>query len=179
MLSQQLLLELPSRAGGFSAAEFARTLTSGGITATIGQHHDLAGGDFAAGTAEQALATARLKAGALAGAACRLGAMVGTTDPALLDLYGRWGRHFGTVAQLANDLHDALDTDDKSDLARGKSTLPLLFKRGTAATVGMIDSGALHFTWVVVEIERQSCREIVEQLAARGQDVATLRRLIS
>ena len=127
----------------------------------------------------QALATARQKSGALAGMACRLGALTGTTDPDLLDLYERWGMHFGTAAQLANDLHDATATGRKSDLALGRGTLPLVyFGKREEAGEQVVGSGALHFTWVVLEIERQYCADLLEQLAARQQNVAQLRALL-
>ena len=183
LLGQRLLLGVPQRHGLPTATDLARTLTDGGLAATGGQHRDLADEAFAAGTPDEALATARAKAGALASAVCRLGAMVGTADERLLDLYGRWGMHFGTMAQLANDLHDALDNTTKTDIARQKSTLPLIFNRRVAADTGeapsVAASGALQFTWVVVEIERQACRDIADQLHARGQRVDLLRRLVS
>jgi hypothetical protein len=107
--------------------------------------------------------------------------MVGTADASLLDLYGLWGTHFGTAAQLYNDLNDAAHPDQKSDVDRQKDTMPLVFSRRSASEGGSGDvatSGALHFTWVVLEIERQTCRDLIEQLAARGQDVAGLRELM-
>lgn len=182
LIGQRILLDLPARPPLPDPADFARALALGGLAATGGQHLDLAAEGQGATSADDALAIARRKSGALASTACRLGAMVGTGDPALLDLYSRWGTHFGTAAQLANDLHDAFDAGRKSDVARRKKTLPLAYhERSTAdarVPVTIAASGALHFTWVIVEIERQACREIAEQLAARGQDVAPLRRAV-
>jgi geranylgeranyl pyrophosphate synthase len=182
LLGQRMLLELPPRPGLPSPGDFARVLTTGGVTATTGQHLDLANEGFSAGSSDEVLEIARRKAGALAGAACRLGAMVGTADQELLDLYGSWGTHYGTVAQLANDLHDAVDETDKSDVTRQKSTLPLIFNQGSANetgnTPGVVASGALHFTWVVVEIERQACRDLADELDARGQDTTQFRQLV-
>lgn len=182
LLAPRMLLDLPTRDGLPSPGDFARVLVDGGLTATGGQHLDLTGEGFAAGSPEEALAVARRKAGVLASVACRLGAMVGTTDETLLDLYGRWGMHYGTVAQLANDLHDAVDDAAKSDIARKKSTLPLLFSHRVASETGsnsgVAASGALHFTWVVVEIERQACRDLADELDARGQDTAHFRQFV-
>jgi len=50
----------------------------------------------------------------------------------LLDLYHQWGRHYGTAAQLSNDLHDAENQQSKSDIERHKGTLPLLYARAIA-----------------------------------------------
>ena len=179
LLGQRLLLALPIRHGLLPPVEFARTLIDAGFIATGGQHLDLTTEGFTAVSPDEVLATARRKSGALVSAACRLGAMVGTVDEDLLDLYARWGAHYGTAGQLANDLHDALDTDLKSDVARQKSTLPLLFRKRLAiATEDLSSSGALHFTWVVVEIERQACRELTDELEARGQRIAQLRQFV-
>jgi geranylgeranyl pyrophosphate synthase len=183
LLSQRMLLDVPLRAELPTPIDFARTLTNSGLTATGGQHRDLASVGFATDSPDDVLETARLKAGALASAACRLGAMVGTADEALLELYGRWGAHYGTVAQLANDLHDALDTTEKSDIARRKSTMPLIFGHRAATDTGEAlefpESGALHFTWVVVEMERQACRELADQLESQGQQIVNLRQFVS
>jgi len=182
LLAPRLLLDLPARDGLPHPGDFARVLVDGGLIATGGQHLDLTGEGFAAGSPEEALAIARRKAGALASAACRLGAMVGTADETLLELYGRWGMHYGTVAQLANDLHDAVDDAAKSDVARKKSTLPLLFSHRVTSEIGsnpgVAASGALHFTWVIVEIERQACRDLADELDARGQDTAHFRQFV-
>lgn len=182
LLGQRALLDLPPRADLPAPADFARALTAGILAATGGQHLDLTSPTAITATMDDALAIARRKAGALAGMACRLGAMVGTADVALLDRYGTWGLHYGTAAQLSNDLHDAVEETAKSDLAQQKPTLPLLFRRRAAlahhAVPGVAASGALHFTWVVVEIEREACRSLTEELAARGQDVASLRQIV-
>ncbi len=182
LLGQRTLLELPLREGLPGPADFARVLAAGGLTATGGQQQDLASAGAAVTSTTQALAIAQQKSGALAGTACRLGAMVGTADTTLLDLYARWGTHYGTAAQLGNDLHDALDSTQKSDIERQKGTLPLIFNqhaRGDAAPpTDVAESGALHFTWVVVEIERQACRDLNVELVARGQHISLLQQFV-
>ena len=160
---------------------FVRALAQAGLTASGGQHLDLtAEGREDVSTAD-ALDIARRKAGAMVGVACRLGALLGTGDEEVLALYDAWGCHYGTAAQLANDLRDAENKGQKSDWQRAKGTLPLIYSRNSP-TRGLESpipqslraSGALHFTWVVREIERQACAGVLEQLAARGQAVAPL-----
>jgi competence protein ComQ len=182
-LGQQTLFTLGDDRAAASGAAFARVLTEIGLRATGGQHGDLASEGMAGITPDEALEIAREKSGRLVGGACRLGAMVGAADGALLDLYETWGQHFGLAAQLANDLHDADHDSAKSDQARQKATLPLLYTRrlanlGPSASGALANSGALHFTWVVLEIERQKCVELLGQLAARGQEVGDLRSLL-
>lgn len=169
-----------------------QTLARAGLTATGGQHLDLASEGRDDVSTADALDIARRKAGALVGGACRLGALLGTTDEEVLALYDTWGRHYGTAAQLANDLHDAENESDKSDVHRAKATLPLIYGResqsrvlpsngrdGNLAPQSLQASGALHFTWVALEIECQACAGVLEQLAARGQAVAQLRAISS
>lgn len=169
---------------------FGRTLTRGALAAACGQDRDLAaeGQDL---SAEGALDIARSKAGALGAAACRLGALTGTTDENLLALYEELGRHYGTMGQVSNDLHDAMDgTLAKSDRRRAKGTLPFVFARRTPGDPAawedaerlspqrLHDMGALHFAYVVVETERQSALRLAEALSRRGQCVEPLFELL-
>ena len=192
MLGQRVLSDLA--ADGVPASRvprFARALAEAGALAAGGQHLDLSAEGRADLTPADALDIARRKGGALVAGACQLGALVGTDDEDLLALYAAYGHHYGTAAQLANDLHDAGDLGRKSDLARRKGTLPLIYDRGSATPVrpgGAADEadlveqlrsgGALHFTWVVLEIERQACADVLDQLEARDQAVAWLRTLL-
>lgn len=159
-----------------------QALTAAGLEATQGQYLDLASEGRADLTTDRALDIVRRKAGALVGGACRLGALLHTDAEDVLGLYSAWGRHYGTMAQLSNDLHDAQDTGKKSDFRRGKGTLPLIFTAtgGNHAplTPELVDaSGALHFTWVIFEIERQHGVAVLDQLDQRGYATTQLRAL--
>jgi geranylgeranyl pyrophosphate synthase len=167
----------------------ADALSSAGARATGGQFLDLGLEGRGAASSEAALDIARRKAGSLVAGACRAAALLGTTDQELLARYEEWGLRYGTAAQLANDLHDAQVPDVKSDVERGKASLPLVFisrhvgaSRIDASPESLSDrlalSGALHFTWVVLEIERQACRTVLRELAARDQAVARLARIV-
>src|SRR6185437_6378070 len=98
-----------------------------------------------------------------------------------------FGRHYGIMLQLSTDLHDAQDVDAKSDLRTLKATLPILFymrQRGSLDVGGpqpvdIQESGALHFTWTIVEIQRDRCREIVHELALLGQSTITLQTFLT
>jgi geranylgeranyl diphosphate synthase type I len=182
MLAQSVLLNLTAdNVVSERIVLFAKTLADAGVEATGGQHRDLAAESNTTISYDDALQTARLKAGVLVACACKLGALVATDDPELLALYYDWGIHYGTAAQLSNDLHDVDDQEGKSDIARQKGTLPLLYERASNPTEMMSDprqSGALHFTWVVLEIERQRCAEIADRLADHGQAADNLRTLL-
>lgn len=182
LLAQQTLLALADT--GLAAARvlrLARTLTAAGVEATGGQHGDLAAEADRPISATEAHTIAQQKAGALTAGAAALGALLGTDDPEVVALYRAWGLHFGTLAQIQNDIRDAEAPDVKSDLARGKSTLPLIYARGTepGETTTLAASGALHFAWVIREIERQACEDLLTQLAARGHTVVRLHALLA
>lgn len=182
LLAQQTLLTLTdSGLAAERALLLARTLTAAGVEATGGQHGDLAAEADRTISAADAHAIARQKAGALMAGATTLGALLGTDDPEVLALYREWGLHLGTLAQIQNDIRDAEAPATKSDLARGKSTLPLIYARGatTGEVLPLATSGALHFAWVVREIERQACEDALAQLAARGHTVTRLHALLA
>jgi geranylgeranyl pyrophosphate synthase len=188
-IAQSILAELPSDGTIASdVSEFMSALAHIGIAATAGQHRDLAQPSNITASLVEALEISQAKSGSLTAGACRLGALLGTRDPELIRLYELFGRHFGTMLQLANDLHDAQRQGTKSDLARKNPTLPIaFFRRGLQNEDPGTDelhpddvavSGALHFTWVVIERERQRCREVIEDLASKGQDPTLLQSLI-
>ena len=182
------LADDPSIVG--DATTFGATLARLGLAATVGQYRDLSFSSIstsnAASTVDDALELARLKSGSLAACATRLTASIGTIDDVLLDTYEEFGRQYGTMVQIANDLHDAQRINEKSDLVLHKPTLPIVFYlRGNTEASDLplspdavAGSGALHFAWVVFERERQSCRHILDSLAAQNQEVTALRRLV-
>jgi len=181
LLAQQLLLTLTDV--GLTADRvlvLARTLIAAGVAATGGQHGDLAAEEDRLISATDAHTIARQKAGALTAGAAVLGALLGTDDPEVVALYHDWGLHLGTLSQIQNDIRDAESPEIKSDLARGKSTLPLIYARSTAADemTTLATSGALHFAWVIREIERQACQETIAALAERGHPVVRLQALL-
>ena len=61
---------------------------------------------------------------------CRMGAVVAGADQHQLEALGRFGRHFGTAFQIADDLLDLTSTEQQmgkrvgKDLAAGKQTYP-------------------------------------------------------
>jgi len=187
-LAQHIIAEL--RLVGIAPArivDFSEAMSRFGLAATSGQHQDLSVNATSGISLDDALQISGEKSGSLAACACLLGAMVGTSDPQVLQLYESFGRHYGTMLQLANDLHDAQDVDTKSDLRKLKATLPILFyvhqhhitDPGALQPVDIRASGALHFTWTVVEVQRKRCREIVQELECHGQATEPLQLVLN
>lgn len=167
---------------------FTRTLSHGALRSAGGQHLDLlAEGQNEVGTAD-AYAIVRSKAGTLAGMATRLGALVGTDDAQLLSLYEAFGTHMGVIAQINNDLLDAQSTGYKTDVARQKSTLPLVYNRSSHREVQphlphqrcecSVDTETRAFVEVVLTAELHHARAVLDELAGQGQDVAPLVELL-
>lgn len=160
---------------------FTHTLARGALIAAGGQCRDLMAEHRQDVTAEDALMTARAKAGALGATACRLGALLGTEKDELLTLYDELGQHIGTIGQLSNDLDDAISSEGKSDRSRAKATLPLLFARENVRSQTMMtdnEAGGAHFAWVVLEVERQGAYRVLERLSDQGQQVDHFRELL-
>jgi competence protein ComQ len=186
-LSQLILSELHiDGVAPKSISDFTHTMSRLGLIATGGQHNDLSINARSEISLSEALQITIDKSGSLAACACRLGALLGTSEPELLNLYESFGRHYGTMIQLSNDLHDAQDSVTKTDLQQLKPTLPILFyvrRKGNAKVEELhpdelAGSGALHFTWVVFESQRQRCFAILEELEGRNQSTAQFRLLL-
>lgn len=177
--------EAAASPGNDIVVDLCRLLAETVISATVGQDQDLANDGNEEITVDQALTIARLKSGSLVGGACRLGARLGTSDAAILAAYGEFGLHFGTMSQIANDMHDIEADAIKSDQKRQSATLPLIYLRhllrdhsGGREQVTLQDSGALHFSWTVFETERMRCQSILSRLRASDQHVELLVKLL-
>lgn len=161
-----------------------RSLAETIVSSTVGQDHDLMSSSSDKTSISVALEIARKKSGSLVAGACQLGCMLGTRDPEIMSLYHEFGVHLGTAHQLANDLHDAA-SPSKSDRAQSRNTVPLTFHdkplellTRTDVDDTMLHSGALHFTWVLIETERLRCEHIIDSLLLRGHEGASLRALL-
>jgi geranylgeranyl pyrophosphate synthase len=114
--------------------------------ATAGQQRDLLAEQRSAQefTREECIEIAAAKAGSIMRLACRLGALCAGVDDALCEQFSEFGELLGIAHQLDNDSHDLyyllqgntsslapMETETstgrvKSDLARGKKTLPIV-----------------------------------------------------
>ncbi len=122
------------------------TFQSSALQATAGQHRDLLAEQRSAKdmTDEECIEIAAGKAGAIMRLACLVGAIVADADETLCTQFSEMGKLLGIAHQLDNDSHDLYyllqaqtSTGDaggsgtvtgsvKSDLARGKKTLPVV-----------------------------------------------------
>lgn len=100
------------------------TFIDGYFQVLKGQDRDLKG---ISNTWENYWQTVEMKTGAGYGTASALGAIVGTNQEELINSCRIYGYHLGLAIQIFNDLEGVWFPDGKSDLDRGKITLPLLY----------------------------------------------------
>jgi geranylgeranyl diphosphate synthase, type I len=146
-LTQQALLSLSEH--GISSAhilDLLNTLQESSLAVITGQQRDVLAEqrpirDF---TLEECIEIAAAKAGSIMRLACRLGALFAGADDQLCERFSELGELLGISHQLDNDCHDLyyllqggnstltsteLENSSgsvKSDLARGKKTLPVV-----------------------------------------------------
>ncbi len=144
-LAQQSILSLSQQ--GIAPALILRlleTLQESALVVAAGQHRDVLAEqrpvqEF---TREECIEIAAAKAGSIMRLACRLGALCAGADEKLCEQFSEFGELLGIAHQLDNDSHDLYyllqgntsslapsETSTghvKSDLARGKKTLPIV-----------------------------------------------------
>lgn len=223
-LAQQALLSLSEL--GIEPAHILRllnTLQESALGITSGQHRDLLAEqrsvlDF---TREECIDIAAVKAGGLLRLACRLGAQCAGADTVLCEQFAEFGLLLGIAAQLDNDSHDlyyllqdvipsilpedagATSRSTKSDLVRGKKTLPIVLaaaeiakRRGVMAAslydflqrsselsdeerteyLGALREGILT-TWGICLLYRERARDRLNEFASQRPVSSALRIL--
>ncbi len=183
VLSQRCVCRLASREGMADKAWAVADIVSGvGMVVGSGQHLDLLWEGRTDVTQDECLEIAAQKSAALVAGACRIGALLGTDDGELVERYAQFGWHAGMAAQLANDIDGVRPSGrSKSDIRRLKPTLPLAFFaegfRSAAAgpvsletldeeqaRLALLESGAIHYTWVIADLHRQKAEEILADI---------------
>src|SRR5581483_7813703 len=121
------------------------TLQEVTLTATTGQHRDIQAEQRPVQdlTYEECIEIATQKAGSLTSLACRLGALCAGANDDVCQQFSELGKLLGIAHQLDNDCHDLYyllhredaitlstntekNTRTKTDLVRGKKTLPIV-----------------------------------------------------
>ena len=105
------------------------------LVAVQGQHRDLLMEAYSMSdvTPEECLDIATAKAGALVRLVCRLAVTAVDASDEVMRCFSQVGEYIGTASQIENDAHDLegqlspAEMNGKSDLARAKKTLPILF----------------------------------------------------
>lgn len=156
---------------------------------------------------EHSLDVSRLKSASLVMCAAKLGACAVTDDIEEIDLYGRFGWHFGLMAQLLNDVAAVWPWNPpKSDLRLRKKTLPIAFAlnvpEAESRHAGVVRSyydapqgrepsideeevrwalwrcGAIHYTWMAAAREKAEATKTARSLTGNPDAVDSLHRLL-
>jgi geranylgeranyl pyrophosphate synthase len=188
------------------------TLQESALAATDGQHRDLlaeqrAAQDF---TREECIEIATAKAGSIMRLACRLGAIYAGADDTVREQFSDMGELLGIAHQLDNDCHDLYHllqeethvilpgatsnttTSVKTDLVRGKKTLPVVFaakKHPPLKRMSEISDEenrqylqALHegiiTTWGICLLYRERARDRLQEIEAQKPVAPELRLLL-
>ena len=142
-------------------------------------------------TLEEAIETTSLKAGGLGKLVTGFAARVAGADREGVVLFERFGDHMFTLAQLIDDLRDATDPGEASDLAQRKATLPVVFYgRGIDSPVpsdGMLwadicstyeSSGGPLYAAILAHAYMNRAEEDLSLLAQHGYAVGGLERFL-
>jgi geranylgeranyl pyrophosphate synthase len=133
------------------------------VEVALGQERDLLGPPQ---TAEDYWRMIELKTGTAYAAACRAGALIGTSDPALIQACRAFGHHTGLAIQIFNDFESIWLPSGRSDLEQGKLTLPLLYGLSYAhperpTLEALVQSGGL-------AASAQTVKQILDGIDAKG-----------
>lgn len=191
-LVQHMLLSLAEQ--GFPAAQLTRmldTVQRSMLLASSGQQRDLLAERRAACdlTREECIEIAAAKAGALLSLACQLGALCAEGEEKQIKQWAEMGRLLGIAAQLDNDAHDLFHLllplgqsarSRKSDLARGKKTLPVVLAahslRATRSLAGRDIDLAFREIAALAGEERETCVSALREGILATWGVALLYR---
>ena len=191
------------RRGWFGATLLLDNLS---IQAIRGQSSDLEMEHWDRPSIEDCLRTTAAKSASLTRCAAAIGATLACDDDDAIEQYADFGWQVGVIAQLMNDI-DAVRPGGsaKSDIARRKKTLPIVFVLGSddstdparrqakeylsgacgwappeqAVRQAIWDSGSIHRTWAVAEAARALAFRTLDALAERHPGSAALRSLFT
>ena len=180
-----------------------QAVSSSALVAFSGQHaeFDSEGSDV---SEEEYLRLVEMKSGALTECACRVGALLATDDGRIVDSYALFGKRLGVAGQLANDARSIIDSPPgQSDIARKKRTFPIIYglKQDDGPEVDFLKSvvtgpgevtldmesearrilmalGAVHYTLVWAQMEKQNALEAIESSGIPAEANARLLSLI-
>jgi len=178
-----------------------QVLVSSGVVACSGQHAEFEckAGDI---SEEEYVRLVEMKSGALTECACRVGALLATDDKRIISSYALFGKKLGVAGQLANDARSSISSrPGQSDIARKKMTLPIIyglkqadgpeatFLRSIFTGPGdvtpemesearriLVALGAVHYTLVLAQMERQEALDVLE---SSGISIEANARLLS
>src|SRR5579875_2596607 len=146
------------------------------LRASGGQQRDLLAERRAACelSREECIEIAAAKSGALLSLACRLGALCAGVEEAQIEQCAEMGRLLGIAAQLDNDAHDLSSvlqrpaSSQKSDLARGKKTLPVVLAAHSLRAARAPDAGGFDASLPQMAVHSEETRAKYARVLREG-----------
>lgn len=201
---------------GFPAALLMRLLDAvqrAILLASAGQQRDLLAEKRLACdlTREECIEIAAAKAGALLSLTCQVGALCAGVEETCFEQCAEMGRLLGIAAQLDNDAHDLYsllqptcqqEAWRKSDLARGKKTLPVVLAAHSLRATHALAAQSIDFqhlvslaseereiyacalregiltTWGVALLYRERARDYLSMLVGNGRVSSALCKVL-
>ncbi|HZW82250.1 MAG TPA: polyprenyl synthetase family protein [Candidatus Deferrimicrobium sp.] len=184
-----------------------RIINRTGLTAGDGQFQETLYDLREDATLDEYLELIGKKSGSLTAGACTIGGIFGGASPETASQLWDFGVKLGQIAQIDNDLQDFLNITDKSDLMKGKKTLPfvyllnmlegekaqgfkklVLLARENKEQFGalekeqlldiMLNEGAAHYCMVVQEMFRQDALNILNTIPTSDEQKGKLKELV-
>ncbi|MGE5619876.1 MAG: polyprenyl synthetase family protein [Sphingomonadaceae bacterium] len=206
-LAQRAILDEAPSIGVGRTLLLSRLLLTGAFDCCGGQDLDLLMETNADVTEEAAHEMTLLKSGSLVAMACQIGTGLATDDAEVLSRVEAFGKHVGVIEQLLNDIYDVATAGSggKSDLKRGKRTIPIAYALRCARDEGLEELvtllrqgpqltteqerclsrtiaglGGLQYSVVVADVHRKTALDIVDELIQLTaiERVSHLRRLV-
>jgi len=166
------------------------------VTACAGQHLDLSITSEIRVSEDIYLKVTGMKSASQVECACRIGALLATTNQELIDAFATFGQNLGMASQIANDIQGITGG---SDLMKRRITLPVIY--ALVQTDGEIRSqleaafrkqcesapdlrqirdllfgvGAIHYATIKMEFYKQRARDALSEAEVAGASVERLK----
>lgn len=107
--------------------DVSNVLNQMGLQACDGQFQEFLNDSKAKISLEEYFEIIKKKSGGLTASACKIGAILGGAEQTLVDQLEQFGMKLGIMSQIKNDLADFLNLETKSDVVKGRKTLPFVY----------------------------------------------------
>lgn len=171
--------------------DVSNVLNQMGLQACDGQFQEFLNDSKEKISLEEYFEIIKKKSGGLTASACKIGAILGGAEQTLVDQLEQFGLTLGLMSQIKNDLHDFLNLETKSDLVKGRKTLPFVYllyvlneikaeelkRLSSLASIGfdqfgpkereqlrelVVNEGTIHYCSVIYEMYKQRAMEILD-----------------
>ncbi|MCO1603681.1 polyprenyl synthetase family protein [Desulfosporosinus nitroreducens] len=171
--------------------DVSNVLNQMGLQACDGQFQEFLNDGKEKISLEEYFEIIKKKSGGLTASACKIGAILGDAEQTLVNQLGKFGLTLGLMSQIKNDFHDFLNIETKSDLVKGRKTLPFVYllyvlneikaeelkRLSSLASIGpdqfgpkergqlrelVVNEGTIHYCSVIYEMYKQRAKDILD-----------------